>query len=109
LRPPCRRFRDPPAGGDPGRAGLAGESIADIRALLGTSSFGCATGPRPGAALAVRSTVEVVETWLYRPVIRLFGAAVTYAKRLQSGRLDAYLLCMLIALVAVIAGVTALA
>ena len=53
--------------------------------------------------------VEVVETWLYRPVIRLFGAVVAYAKRLQSGRLDAYLLYMLIALVAVIAVVTALA
>lgn len=53
--------------------------------------------------------VEVVETWLYRPVIRLFGVAVSYAKRLQSGRLDAYLLYMLIALVAVIAVVTALA
>jgi hypothetical protein len=53
--------------------------------------------------------VEVVETWLYRPVIRLFGVAVAYAKRLQSGRLDAYLLYMLIALVAVVAVVTALA
>ena len=53
--------------------------------------------------------VEVVETWLYRPVIRLFGVVVAYAKRLQSGRLDAYLLYMLIALVAVIAVVTALA
>lgn len=53
--------------------------------------------------------VEVVETWLYRPVIGLFGVAVAYAKRLQSGRLDAYLLYMLIALVAVIAVVTALA
>ena len=53
--------------------------------------------------------VEVVETWLYRPVIRLFGVAVAYAKRLQSGRLDAYLLYMLIALIAVIAVVAALA
>ncbi|MFY9851911.1 MAG: proton-conducting transporter membrane subunit, partial [Trebonia sp.] len=53
--------------------------------------------------------VEVVETWLYRPVIRLFGVAVACAKRLQSGRLDAYLLYMLIALVAVVAVVTALA
>ena len=34
---------------------------------------------------------------------------VTAAKRLQSGRLDAYLLYMLIALIAVIAAVTALA
>jgi len=53
--------------------------------------------------------VEVVETWLYRPVIRLFGVMVAYAKRLQSGRLDAYLLYMLIALIAVIAVVAALA
>jgi hypothetical protein len=53
--------------------------------------------------------VEVVESWLYRPAARLFAAVVMVAKRLQSGRLDAYLLYMLIALVAVIAVVTALA
>jgi hydrogenase-4 component B len=53
--------------------------------------------------------VEVVESWLYRPAARVFAAVVTAAKRLQSGRLDAYLLYMLIALVAVIAVVTALA
>jgi hydrogenase-4 component B len=53
--------------------------------------------------------VEVVESWLYRPAARLFAGLVTVAKRLQSGRLDAYLLYMLIALVAVVAVVTALA
>jgi hydrogenase-4 component B len=53
--------------------------------------------------------VEVVESWLYRPVARLFDVAVAAARRLQSGRLDAYLLYMLIALVAVVAVVTALA
>jgi hypothetical protein len=53
--------------------------------------------------------VEVVESWLYRPAARLFAAVVAAAKRLQSGRLDAYLLYMLIALVAVVAVVTALA
>jgi hydrogenase-4 component B len=53
--------------------------------------------------------VEVVESWLYRPVERGFAAVVATAKRLQSGRLDAYLLYMLIALVAVIAVVTAMA
>ena len=52
--------------------------------------------------------VEVVESWLYRPVARLFAAAVVTAKRAQSGRLDAYLLYMLIALVAVVATVAAL-
>jgi formate hydrogenlyase subunit 3/multisubunit Na+/H+ antiporter MnhD subunit len=53
--------------------------------------------------------VEVVESWLYRPAARSFAAVVSVAKRLQSGRLDAYLLYMLIALVAVVATVTALA
>jgi hydrogenase-4 component B len=53
--------------------------------------------------------VEVVESWLYRPAARLFAALVAVAKRLQSGRLDAYLLYLLIALVAVVAVVTALA
>jgi formate hydrogenlyase subunit 3/multisubunit Na+/H+ antiporter MnhD subunit len=53
--------------------------------------------------------IEVVETYLYRPGLRLFAALVSAAKRLQSGRLDAYMLYMLIALVAVIAVVTALA
>jgi hydrogenase-4 component B len=53
--------------------------------------------------------MEVVETYLYRPALGFFMAIVTAAKRLQSGRLDAYLLYMLIALIAVIALVTALA
>jgi hydrogenase-4 component B len=53
--------------------------------------------------------VEVVESWLYRPAARLFATLVAAAKRLQSGRLDAYLLYMLIALVAVVAVVTAMA
>jgi formate hydrogenlyase subunit 3/multisubunit Na+/H+ antiporter MnhD subunit len=53
--------------------------------------------------------VEVVESWLYRPAARMFGAVVRVAQRLQSGRLDAYLLYMLIALVAMVAVVTATA
>jgi hydrogenase-4 component B len=53
--------------------------------------------------------IEVVETYLYRPGRGAFATLVSAAKRLQSGRLDAYLLYMLIALVAVIAVVTALA
>jgi hypothetical protein len=53
--------------------------------------------------------MEVVETYLYRPALRSFMAVVAVAKRLQSGRLDMYLLYMLIALIAVIAVVTALA
>jgi formate hydrogenlyase subunit 3/multisubunit Na+/H+ antiporter MnhD subunit len=53
--------------------------------------------------------IEIVEAYLYRPVFQAFMSVVAVAKRLQSGRLDAYLLYMLIALVAVIAVVTALA
>jgi formate hydrogenlyase subunit 3/multisubunit Na+/H+ antiporter MnhD subunit len=53
--------------------------------------------------------MEVVETYFYRPALGVFTAVVSAAKRLQSGRLDAYLLYMLIALIAVIAVVTALA
>ena len=53
--------------------------------------------------------VEVVETYVYRPGLSVFAAVVAAAKRLQSGRLDNYLLYMLIALVSVIAVVTALA
>jgi hydrogenase-4 component B len=57
----------------------------------------------------VSDVIEVVETYFYRPVLRWFLTVVSVAKRLQSGRLDAYLLYMLLALVAVIAVVTALA
>lgn len=47
--------------------------------------------------------VEVVEHYLYRPLEVLLFFVVRAVKRLQSGRLDAYLLYMLIAVVAVLA------
>ena len=54
--------------------------------------------------------MEVVETYSYRPALGVFTSVVTAAKRLQSGRLDAWTLrYMLIALIAVIAVATALA
>ena len=69
--------------------------------------------PAPGASGArlgyTSDVVEVVETYVYRPVLRPVMALVRAAKRLQSGRLDAYLGYMLIALVALLALVTALA
>jgi len=65
---------------------------------------------RPGPRLGYTSdVVEVVETYLYRPMLRPVMGLVHAAKRLQSGRLDAYLAYMLIALVALLALVTALA
>ncbi len=62
------------------------------------------------AALHYRvDVVEVIEHYLYRPLEVALYTVVHVAKRLQSGRLDAYLTYMLIALVAVLAVVTALA
>ena len=55
----------------------------------------------------VSDVVEVVETYLYRPAAQAFNAVAATARRMQSGRLDAYLLYMLIALVAIVAVVTA--
>ena len=52
--------------------------------------------------------VEVTEEYLYRPFRRPFGLLVRQAQRLQSGRLDAYLAYMLVALIAVLAVVTGL-
>jgi hydrogenase-4 component B len=51
--------------------------------------------------------VEPVETYLYRPLRRGLLLASRTAKRLQSGRLDAYVAYMLVALL-VLLGVTAL-
>jgi hydrogenase-4 component B len=53
--------------------------------------------------------VEVVERFLFRPLRRPLLLAVRTAKRLQNGRLDAYLGYMLIALLAVLAVVAGLA
>jgi hydrogenase-4 component B len=52
--------------------------------------------------------IEITEQYLYRPVRRPFALLVSFAQRLQSGRLDAYLAYMLIALIAVLAVVTGL-
>lgn len=51
--------------------------------------------------------VEFVETYLYRPLLRPLRAVVSAAKRLQSGRLDAYISYMLVVLLALIAVVLA--
>ncbi|MGW4349992.1 proton-conducting transporter transmembrane domain-containing protein [Streptomyces sp. NPDC004690] len=71
------------------------------------------TDPVPTAATGgtldyASDVVEVVEVYLYQPFYRPLRALVSVAKRLQSGRLDAYLTYMLIVLVAVLAVVAAL-
>lgn len=61
-----------------------------------------------GAALAYRSdVVELVEMVIYRPLLRPLQALVRGMKRLQSGRLDAYIAYMLVALIGVLAVVAA--
>ncbi len=48
------------------------------------------------------SVAEPVESYLYRPLIAVYLSVVRTAKRLQSGRLEAYVGYMLLALVAVL-------
>jgi hydrogenase-4 component B len=62
----------------------------------------------PGAPHVELSTtvVEPVEAYVYGPLRKVALAVVGVAKRLQSGRLDAYIAYMLLALLAVLALVT---
>ena len=83
---------------EPGRGTEPGGGAEELRAAAGGAHLGYSS-----------DVIEVVETYLYRPAFRVVAVIVAAAKRLQSGRLDAYLLYMLIALIAVIAVVTALA
>jgi hydrogenase-4 component B len=88
---------------------LPAEPDQDAAAMEGTDPPD-GTAAAPGPRLSYSSDViEVVETYLYRPFLRPVMATVRAAKRLQSGRLDAYLTYMLIALVALLALVAALA
>ncbi|MGH3630507.1 MAG: proton-conducting transporter membrane subunit, partial [Sciscionella sp.] len=62
-----------------------------------------------GAHLGYTSdVVELVERYLYQPLLKPFMAIVRAAKRMQNGRLDAYVGYMLIAFIAVLAVVVAL-
>jgi hydrogenase-4 component B len=74
------------------RTGIRPIDVADSAAHVGYES----------------DVIEVVEQYLYRPLLRPLLAAGRWARRLQSGRLDAYLAYMLIALIALLAVVTAL-
>jgi hydrogenase-4 component B len=61
----------------------------------------------PGASYTT-DVVEVVERYLYRPLVRPLQHVVSAARRLQSGRLDAYIAYLLVTVVALIAVVVAL-
>ena len=63
-----------------------------------------------GAHLGYTSdVVEAVERFLYRPLLRPLRTVARTARRLQNGRLDAYVAYMLIAFIAVLAVVLILA
>lgn len=77
---------------------ILGTTREHVRTEESTEGGGAAPGH-----LEVRSkVVEPVETYLYRPARRWLLLAAGQAKRLQSGRLDAYVAYMLVALVVVL-------
>jgi len=78
------------------------------RLELGTGDEGPDTVPVAPHVEYSSDVIEVTEQYLYRPFQRPFSLLVRQAQRLQSGRLDAYLAYMLIALIAVLAVVTGL-
>lgn len=85
---------------------------AELRAVE-RQTGGLADDPRRDAAGAhlgyTSDVVEAVEQFVYRPLLRPVQALVGAAKRLQSGRLDAYVAYLLVALLAVVAVVLILA
>ena len=78
------------------------------RRVPGGAGATAGDGERTPRLRYASDVAEGVKSWPYRPAARLLGAVVTMAKRLQFGRLDVYLLHVLIVLVTVIATVTAL-
>ncbi|WP_216826763.1 proton-conducting transporter transmembrane domain-containing protein [Streptomyces sp. SAT1] len=86
---------DPPAPEPEGEPGPEGAGPVRTAATGGTLDY-------------ASDVVEVVEVYLYQPFYRPLRALVAAAKRLQCGRLDAYLTYMLIVLVGALALVAAL-
>jgi hydrogenase-4 component B len=76
-------------------------------APAGASALAPAGGRGPHVGYT-SDVIEVVEQYVYRPVLSTVMALVRIIKRLQSGRLDAYLAYMLIALIALLALVAGL-
>lgn len=85
---------------------LTRTELRSVERASGGRVGGDRSGPA-GAHLGYTSdVVELTEAYLYRPLVRPLRWLVARARRLQSGRLDAYLLYMLIAVVAVLAVAT---
>lgn len=91
---------------DESGSGFAGPDMPPVEGELARSA---AAGHTTAHITYRTDVVELVEAFLYRPLLAPLKAVVRTAKRLQSGRLDAYIAYMLIALLALLAVVTALA
>lgn len=82
---------------------------AELREIEDTATVTGGGDERGAAQLGYSvDVVEVVEQYLYAPIRRPLARIVQAAKRLQSGRLEAYLAYMLIALLTLLAVVVAL-
>jgi hydrogenase-4 component B len=105
--PPAAMPRAARAGS--GRARLAGDDQWVPAGPEPCSPAGSRPASPPGPAHVgyYSDVIEVVEEYLYRPALRPVQALTRQAKRLQSGRLDAYLAYLLIALIALLAVVAA--
>jgi hydrogenase-4 component B len=95
------------AGATPAAVVAASDGIRSVTDARATGPD-TVTEPTPSEeaepALGYRvDVVEVIERYVYLPLAAALFAVVTQAKRLQSGRLDAYMAYMLIAVVAVLA------
>jgi hydrogenase-4 component B len=71
------------------------------------SAWTTATRAVSGSVTYRADVVDLIERYFYRPLIAAVRAASRMARRLQSGRLDAYMTYMLIAVLAVLAVVIA--
>ncbi|SFE46764.1 Formate hydrogenlyase subunit 3/Multisubunit Na+/H+ antiporter, MnhD subunit [Actinacidiphila alni] len=101
---------------NPTRRVLAGVLRTRTSTGAGPTKAPASAPPEPTTTVATSGVlhyssdvVEVVETYVYRPLLRPLRALVITVKRLQSGHLDAYLAYMLIVLVALLAVVAGLA
>lgn len=100
------RLHDPPAGSAPAVSPTSGAGSPAVSTQIPEPEL---SSSMSGGLTYRVDVVEVIEQFFYLPAERALLWMARTAKRLQSGRLDAYMAYMLIALVAVIAVVTATA
>jgi hydrogenase-4 component B len=89
--------------GSTGDVGDRGNGGDDPGGSQGSDDLEAEAGPHHHTHVAFTAWVaEPLESYLYRPLLALYMGLVRTAKKLQSGRLDAYVGYMLFALVAIL-------